>query len=158
MTAVIAPLRAMRLNRVCKSEADAVFQGYGIKFQKMRARGPRHLLGEPPEKNFRLHDNPWLQYVFLIFEEPGFFGCQISLRGFFPIFVRITWPIQSVNDLCHPSACDRVRSMINQKTGFLRKPRCSSPLLHIKQNGDVTERLPTSLAVDPRDPYVSSTF
>ena len=62
------------------------------------------------------------------------------------------------DDFCHPSACDRVRSLMNQKAGLLPKPRRFPPSLHIKQIGDLTEWAPASLAVDPRDPYAPSTL
>ena len=47
----------------------------------MRAAWRYRVLEEPPEKTFGFYDIPWFQYVFMVFEEPNFFGCQIGLRG-----------------------------------------------------------------------------
>ena len=36
-------------------------------------------LEEPPEKTFGFYDIPRFQHGIMVFEEPGFFGCQIGL-------------------------------------------------------------------------------
>ena len=147
MAALIAPFtsHAIELDR----EAVAVVHGYGIRFQEMSAK--RLLMSSKSPQRRPSYFTVFLDFDMssLFFEEPDLFTYQIALRGFSPISVRIKWPMHISDDLCHPSACDKFRSLIHQKMCQLW---CSPPSLRIERIGDVTERLPASLTVDPRDP------
>ena len=133
MVVVIAPFlsRTIELGK-SGSEAGAVDQ-----CSRMRARPPCHVREEPPEKTFRFHDVPWFQRVFMVSKEPSFFRCQMSSEAL-PNFCEDQVAIAISDDSYIASACDRVRSLINQKAGLVWKPRCSLPSLHIKKIGDVT--------------------